>query len=73
MQSISLWDDGISNRTMIVCDDDFPFNEVRLPSDSPPPPVFPGAPVYLITGLPGLPFSGSGSSNSKAKKCSPDP
>ena len=73
MHSISLWDDGISNQTMIVCDDDFHLNEVRLPSDSPPPPVFSGTPVSLITGLPGLPFSGSGSSNSKAKKCSPDP
>ena len=41
MQSISLWDDVISNQTMIVCDDDFPLNEVILPSNSLPPPVFP--------------------------------
>ena len=56
MRNISLWDDGISNQTITVCDDDFPLNEVSLPIDSPQPPVFPGTPVLLISGLPGLAF-----------------
>ena len=56
MRNIRLWDEGISNQTITVWDDDFPLNEVSLPIDSPQPPDFPGTPVLLIPGLPGPAF-----------------
>ncbi len=74
MQSISLWDDVIGNQTMIVCDDDFPLNEVILPSNSLPPPVFPVPRSSLAARFPrsqqacrGCCFPGSASPNPKAQ------
>jgi hypothetical protein len=53
MQSISLWDDGITNQTITGWVYDFPFKAMSLPLDSFPPSVFPSTPVLLITGWPG--------------------
>ncbi len=56
MRNISLWDEGITNQPLTVCDNTFPFSEVSLPLASPQTPVFSGAPVLLISGWLGPAF-----------------
>ena len=68
MGNIILWDDGISNQTITIRDDDFPLNEVSPPIDSPQPLAIPGTPVLLGSGLRGLAFYRSASPNLKLSR-----
>ena len=57
MKKISLWDEGISSDQRITIHaDDFPLNDVSLSTDRSQPLAFPGASVFLTSGLVGLAF-----------------